>query len=189
MKINRSIWKRLAVVVMSLAMIGMPAMAQGTPFNSTVQTVALNYTVNETLSITVSGGPANFVPNGPGVATTTNIITVTPVWLINTGHLGVDIVGYFSSTHALSSTSGGSVNVNSVSAATTGTNSVGAVASFNQTVDGQTNAALLYHNSAPGTTNAANDVLTFTMSMSASTTGGLVPGIYTGTLNLVAQAN
>ena len=180
-----NLFRTAAALVMALALILMPSMLEASPNTTAAQTISLSYTINESLTLTLGATTATFAPNGPGNAASTSPFSLTAAWTLNSGRNAVDIVGYFSSTTALVSGSN-SVPTANVWTHQTGTNATADCSGSWSTVDGFANACLFFTNTTPGITGTGTVNVTLTLPANAT---NLNPGVYTGTLNVVAQAN
>jgi hypothetical protein len=157
--------------------------------NSNVASVALTYTLAESVTITATaaGGQVVF-DSTTGIG---NPITITETASLGPGHSSLFAVLYFSSSNALIGTAtSATIPTSAVSAAITGgtgitgncTHSIGSWS--NACGNGSTNT--IYQNNSPATgQTVATQTAVLTLSPSSATT----PDTYNGTINVVAMAN
>ena len=185
---------RTAVAVLAITFGASMASAQ---LNSGAQTIALNATLAESLTLSLSANTVNFtLTAGSNTNAGTTGVTATTKWVLKPGRTAVGVYAYFaSSTAALTGTASG-VNIPSsaFSIADTGAGSGGAGNSgalTNTVVFGAGNAGLQLAN--VGITGAnknasRTDAMTFNIDLSTGTLPQIPADTYTGTLNIQAQA-
>jgi hypothetical protein len=177
------------VAVLAVAIASLSLMASAQVVNSGPQTIALNATLAESLTLSLSANAVSFnlaagSANNPG----STGITATTAWVLKPGRTSVTVDAYFlSSTAALSD---GTNNI--PSSAFKISNNGGAFAPLTNTVAfGAANAGL---NLATVTITGTNKNFSRTdnMSFNIDLSGGSLPQLpastYTGTLNIQAQA-
>lgn len=176
---------RVAVIMMIIAAASSMASAQ--VLNSGAQAITLNATLNESLTLGLSGNSVNF-PLTSGSATNpgnTNI-TATTSWVLGSGRTAVGVYAYF--TDGASALSAGSNNIPS-SAFHIADNGGASLPLTNTVAYGGANAGLQLANVAITSANFAstrNDVMAFNIDLSSL--AQLPAANYTGTLNIQAQA-
>lgn len=168
--------------------------------NSNTQTVTLNASVAESLTIALGGvNTVNFtpVPGNPGNAGD-NAVSVTTTWVLRPGRTAVALYAHFGSSTAALVHQGacdpvtGCVDIPSA-AVEIGVNG-GALVPVNQTYAAAfttTGASLqLFNQSITGLNKNSNrtDVLTFNLNLSSAALQQLPSDDYVGTLTLQAQA-
>jgi len=188
MKFARKNCVRLAMVV--LAMVSATSLASAQALNSGAQTIALNATLSESLTLSLSANAVNFTLT-PGSATnagSTNI-TATTAWTLRPGRTAVGVFAYF--TAAASALTDGSGNNIPSSAFKIADNGGASTALTNSVTFSGANAGLQLANVAITGANrnsSRTDVMAFNIDLSAGTLPQLPAGTYTGTLNIQAQA-
>lgn len=185
---------RVAVIAVAMMFAVSTASAQ---LNSTAQPIALNATLGESLTLTLSANAVNFtLAAGSNTNAGTTGVTATTKWVLKPGRTAVGVYAYFaSSTAALTGTASGSTIPSSAfSIADTGAGSGGAGTSGALTSSvafGGTSAGLQLANVAITGTNknaSRTDAMTFNIDLSGGTLPQLPADTYTGTLNIQAQA-
>jgi hypothetical protein len=174
----------LALVVLSLASL---ASAQ---LNSGAQTINLNATLAESLTLSLSGNSVNFTL---AAGSTTNAgstnITATTAWVLKPGRTAVTVDAYFTDGAAALSDAAGD---NIPSSAFKVSNNGGPSNALTNTVAfGASNAGLRLRNTGiTGANKSATvtDVMAFNIDLSGGTLPQLPAATYTGTLNIQAQA-
>jgi hypothetical protein len=184
------------VVAVAVAMFFAASMASA-QLNSTAQPIALNATLAESLTLSLSANTVNFTLSaGSNTNAGSTGVTATTQWTLKPGRTAVGVYAYFaSSTAALTGTASGSTIPSSAfSIADTGAGSGGAGNSgaLTSTVAfGGGNAGLQLANVAITGTNknaSRTDAMTFNIDLSGGTLPQLPADTYTGTLNIQAQA-
>lgn len=175
---------RITVVALGLALA--TTMAAGQALNSGAQTIALNATLAESLTLSLSSHAVNFtLAAGSATNAGSTPITATTTWVLQPGRATVGVYAYFSSTTAL--TDGAGNNIPS-SAFFIADNAAPSTALTGNTPWG-TGTGLQMENVAISGTNRSSsqtDVMTFNINLSSL--AQLPAATYTGTLNVQAQA-
>lgn len=185
------------IAVVALAMTFVASMASAQVLDSGAQPIALNATLAESLTLSLSANAVNFTLSaGSAVNAGSTNITATTKWVLKPGRTAVGVYAYFgSSTAALTGTASG-VNIPSsaFSIADTGAGSGGAGTSgalTNTVVYGGATAGLRMANVAITGANknaSRTDQMAFNIDLSTGTLPQLPADTYTGTLNIQAQA-
>jgi hypothetical protein len=164
-------------------------LASAQVFNSGAQTINLSATLNESLTVSLSGNSVSF-PLTAGSATNpgSGTVTATTTWVLKPGRSAVTVNAYFlTATAALTD---GTNNIPS-SAFMISDNGAASTALTNSPVFGAANAGLVLRNTAITGANKSGTV-TDTMAFNIDLSGGTLPQLpastYTGTLNIQAQA-
>ncbi len=176
---------RIAAVAIMMTFAASLASAQ---LNSGAQTIALNANLTESLTVSLSANAVNFtLAAGSAVNPGSTNITATTAWVLKPGRTAVGVYAYFASA-AAALTDGAGNNIPS-SAFFIADNGGASTALTNTVAFGGANGGLLLANVAiTGVNKNANrtDVMAFNINL--STLGQLPANIYTGTLNIQAQA-
>jgi len=187
MKSNFIFFARLSVMALFLMIAGSVATAQ---VNSNTQTVTLTATLNESLTVNLSGNTVTFSMT-PGAANNAGntTITATTNWALNGGRNTVRLYAYFAAAAtALTNGAGGNIPSSAFKIAVNGGASNALV---NTVAFGGTTAGLQLFSQAITNANRVSnrsDTLGFTIDLSGGTLPTLAPGGYNGTLNIQAQA-
>src|SRR5262245_36956745 len=93
--------KLIQSTVVALAMMAAASMASAQALNSGAQTVALNATLNESLTLSLSANSVSFNLS-PGNATNagSSTVTATTSWVLKPGRNAVGVYAYFTSATA-----------------------------------------------------------------------------------------
>ena len=179
---QKQMWFALAAIALIMT-VTPPSKAQ---LNSGASPVALNATMAESLTVSLSAAAVNFalVPSGTVAGSTT--VGVTTTWALAPGRTNLALYAYFASATALNNGANiiptanflGNINAGAFSPYTGGT----APALF-----GGVNGKTVFTNALPvgGSGGTRVDTLGFQI----NTTGLSLPAlVYTGTLNIQAQA-
>jgi hypothetical protein len=173
--------KKILSMFAALLLVLVPA-SQATTVNSAVQTVALTMTIPESLTVSASPATINFTFNaGPGTATASGPVSVVTTWNLATGHTSLQVWSYFTSANALNGTAtplGTGSFFQAVNAGAAGACSVTGPFSTGNSCPQIANVA------TPGQTGTRTDSLVWSL----TGIGAAVPGSYTGTINIAAQA-
>ena len=179
---------RIAVVV--LAMTFAASMASAQAFNSGGQPIALNATLEESLTLSLSASAVTFAL---AVGSATNAgsapITATTSWVLKPGRTAVTVNAYFANA-AAALTDGAGDNI--PSSAVFIANNAGASTALTSTVAfGAANAG--YQMASVAITDAnknasRTDAMVFNIDLTGDTLPQLPAAVYTGTLNIQAQA-
>jgi hypothetical protein len=183
------------VKILCAAMAGF-AMALSTSLasaqlNSTAQTIALNATLAESLTVNLSANNVNFnLTAGSATNAGLGTVTATTKWTLAAGRKDVFVYAYFaSSTAALADTAGDDIPSSAFYIKDNGN----AAAALTSTIAGYggANAALQLEDVPITTANRSSsqqDVMTFNNDLSTGTLPQLPANTYTGTLNIQAAA-
>jgi hypothetical protein len=164
-------------------------MASAQALNSGAQTIALNATLAESLTLTLSGNAVNFTlaAGSPTNAGSTNI-TATTAWVLKPGRTAVGVYAYFA--NAAAALTDGTNNIPS-SAFFIADNAGPSTALTSTVAFGAANAGLVLANvPITGANKSANrtDNMAFNINLTGGTLPQLPASTYTGTLNIQAQA-
>jgi hypothetical protein len=177
---------RVAVIAMIIAAASSMALAQVK--DSGAQAITLNATLNESLTLGLSGNSVNFaLTSGSATNAGSTNITATTSWVLASGRTAVGVYAYFTDAAAALS-AGGSNNIPS-SAFHIADNGGASLPLINTVAYGAGNAGLQLANVAITSANFAstrNDVMAFNIDLSSL--AQLPAANYTGTLNIQAQA-
>jgi hypothetical protein len=185
---------RVAVIVVAMTFAVSTASAQ---LNSTAQPIALNATLAESLTLSLSANTVNFTLSaGSNTNAGSTGVTATTRWVLKPGRTAVGVYAYFASSAAAltGAASGATIPSSAFSIADTGAGSGGAGNSgaLTSTVAfGGGNAGLQLANVAITGTNknaSRTDAMTFNIDLSGGTLPQLPADTFTGTLNIQAQA-
>jgi hypothetical protein len=177
-------------VVLALAVAGASSLASAQALNSGAQGIAINATLNESLTLSLSANAVNFtLAAGSAANAGSTNITATTRWVLRPGRTALGVYAYFgSATAAL--TDGAGDNIPS-SAFKISDNS-GASTGLTTTVPfGAASAGLQLANvalTAANRNSSRTDVMAFNIDLSTGTLPQLPAAVYTGTLNIQAQA-
>jgi len=185
MKIGTKNWLRFGVMVMLVAASTTMAAAQ---LNSGAQPIALNATLGESLTLSLSANAVNFtLTSGSANNAGSTNITATTTWVLKPSRTAVGVYAYFAAA-ATALTDGSGDNI--PSSAFTIADNAGAPAPLVNTVPfGGALAGLQLANVAITNANRAGnrtDNMAYNINLTAL--GQLPAGTYTGTLNIQAQA-
>jgi hypothetical protein len=187
----KSATKNLTLVaVIALIIAASSSMASAQVLNSGAQTIALNATLAESLTLSLSGNAVNFtLAAGSATNAGSTNITATTTWVLKPSRTAVGVYAYFTSATAAltdgtnnipSSAFKISDNAGPSTALTTVTPYTGAVASGLQ-------LGTVAITNANRSGNRA-DAMAFNIDLSGGTLPQLPASTYTGTLNIQAQA-
>jgi hypothetical protein len=181
--------KRIVLVVAVALMIGFSTLASAQALNSGAQTINLNATLAESLTLSLDANAVNFtLAAGSATNNGTATITATTKWVLKPGRTAVGLFAYFSSTSALTGT-GGSVIPSSAFQISDNSGAYNALTAT--TVFNASNSGLQLRNTAITGTNknaTVTDAMKFNIDLSTGTLPQLPADTYTGTLNIQAQA-
>jgi hypothetical protein len=185
---------RGAVVALAIMLGASMASAQ---LNSGAQPIALNATLAESLTLSLSANAVNFTLSaGSNTNAGSTGVTATTKWVLQPGRTNVGVYAYFATTNALTGTASG-VNIPSsaFSIADTGAGSGGAGTSGalvnSVTYSGGNLSGLQLANvSITGANKNASrtDAMTFNIDLSTGALPQIPADVYKGTLNIQAQA-
>ena len=176
---------RIATVLLAMAVGSTMASAQ---LNSGAQTIALNATLAESLTLTLSANAVNFtLAAGSAANAGSTNVTATTAWVLQPGRTAVGVYAYFASS-AAALTDGAGDNIPSADFYIAD-NGGASTALTNTVAFGGANAGLLLANvpiTAANKSASRTDTMAFNINL--STLGQLPANTYTGTLNIQAQA-
>jgi hypothetical protein len=185
---------RGAVVALAIMLGASMASAQ---LNSGAQPIALNATLTESLTLTLSANIVNFTLSaGSNTNAGSTGVTATTKWILQPGRTAVGVYAYFATTNALTGTASG-VNIPSsaFSIADTGAGSGGAGTSGalvnSVTYSGGALSGLKLANvpiTGANKNASRTDAMTFNIDLSTGALPQIPADTYTGTLNIQAQA-
>lgn len=181
--------KLSTITAIALGLALATTMASAQALNSGAQTIALNATLAESLTLTLSGNAVNFTlaAGSPTNAGSTNI-TATTTWVLKPGRTTVGVYAYFA--NAAAALTDGTNNIPS-SAFFIADNAGPSTALTSTVAFGAANAGLQLANvPITGLNKSANrtDVMAFNINLTGGTLPQLPASVYTGTLNIQAQA-
>jgi hypothetical protein len=178
----------LRVVVTVLVVAFAASISSAQAINSGPQPIALNATLTETLTVTLTANAVNFTLT-PGAATnagSTNI-TATTAWVLKPGRTAVGVYAYFA--NAASALNDGAGNNIPSSAFSISDNGGAATALTNSVAFSGANAGLQLANVAiTGANKTSNRTDAMAFNINLTTLPQLPAGTYIGTLNIQAQA-
>jgi hypothetical protein len=153
--------------------------------NSNTQSITLNATLGETLTIAASPATVSFTLVAGGTAVGTPTVNVTTTWVLGS-RTAVNLYGYFASTTAALTGTGGNIPTSEV----LGSVNSGAYNAFTGTVAlGTAGAGLdLFTQTITAANKSGNRSDTLTLEINLTAQPQLPAGSYTGTLTLQAQA-
>jgi hypothetical protein len=178
------------VAVVAVVMVFAVSMASAQALNSLAQPIALNATLTESLTVSLSANSVNFnLAAGSATNAGSTGVTATTTWALASGRTSVGVYAYFGSS-AAALTDGAGNNIPS-SAFSIADNAGPAAALTNTVAFGGATAGLQLANVTITNANRAgsrNDAMTFNINLSGGTLPLLPAATYTGTLNIQAQA-
>src|SRR5215467_10784864 len=177
---------RIGVVALSVALATSLASAQAA--NSGAQTIALNATLAESLTLSLSANSVNFtLAAGSAANAGSTNITATTSWVLKPGRTAVGVYAYFGNA-AAALTDGAGNNIPS-SAFFISDNGGASTALTNTVAFGGANAGLQLANVAiTGANKNANRTDAMVFNINLTTLPQLPAAAYTGVLNIQAQA-
>jgi hypothetical protein len=177
-------------VVLAVLIVGLASLASAQVLNSAAQTINLSATLNESLTVSLSGNSVTF-PLTAGSTTNPGStgITATTSWILKPTRTAVTVDAYFAdATAALTDGGGNNIPSSAFKIADNG----GASNALTSTVAfGAANGGLRLRNTTINGTNkvsSATDAMAFNIDLSGGTLPTLPAGTYSGTLNIQAQA-
>jgi hypothetical protein len=178
------------VAMIALIIAAASALASAQVINSGAQTISLSATLNESLTLSLSGNAVTFnlTPGSAANAGSTNI-TATTSWVLKPGRTAVGVYAYFTAA-ATALNDGGGNNIPS-SAFFIADNAGPSTALTTTGPFGGALAGLQLANVAITGANRASsrtDVMAFNINLTGGTLPQLPASTYTGTLNIQAQA-
>lgn len=180
--------KLTRLLAVALLAVGATSLASAQALNSGASPIALNATLAESLTLSLTANAVNF-PLAAGTAAnpgSTNI-TATTTWVLKSTRTAVGVYAYFTAA-ASALTDGAGDNIPS-SAFTIANNGGAATALTNTVAFGGATAGLQLENIAITAANRSgtkNDIMAFNINL--TTLPQLPAATYTGTLNIQAQA-
>lgn len=179
---------RIGVIALGIAFATTMASAQ--VLNSGAQTIALNATLAESLTLNLSANAVNFTLTAGSAANagSTNI-TATTAWVLKPGRTAVGVYAYFANA-AAALTDGAGNNIPS-SAFFIADNAGPSTALTSTVAFGAANGGMQLANVAITGANknaSRTDVMAFNINLTGGTLPQLPAATYTGTLNIQAQA-
>ncbi len=179
---------RITAVALGLALATSMAAAQ--VLDSNAQTIALNATLAESFTVSLSASAVNFtLAAGTAANPGSTNITATTTWVLGPGRTSVGVNAYFANA-AAALTDGAGHNIPS-SAFFIANNAGASTALTNTVAFGAANGGLQLTNVAiTGANQSASqsDVMAFNINLTGGTLPQLPAATYTGTLNIQAQA-
>ncbi|MGB8012498.1 MAG: hypothetical protein WCF68_12855 [Terriglobales bacterium] len=182
--------KLIGIATVMLAMTLAATVASAQALNSGAAPIALNATLGESLTLSLSAATVNFtLAAGSATNAGSTNITATTAWTLKPGRSAVGVYAYFaSSTAAL--TDGAGDNIPS-SAFFIADNAGASTALTNTVAFGGATAGLQLANvtiTAANRSASRTDVMAYNINLTGGTLPQLPAGTYTGTLNIQAQA-
>jgi hypothetical protein len=187
----QSLRKYATLAAVLICFTGLRAtVASAQVLNSGAQTIALNATLAESLTVGLSANAVSFtLATGSATNAGSTNITATTTWALKSSRSAVRVYAYFAnSTSAL--TDGAGNNIPS-SAFFIADNAGPSTALTNTVAFGGANAGLQLANVTITNANRAGnrtDAMAFNINLTGGTLPQLPAGSYTGTLNIQAQA-
>lgn len=178
---------RITGIALGLALATTMASAQA--LNSGAQTIALNATLAESLTLTLSGNAVNFtLAAGSAANAGSTNITATTTWVLKPGRTAVGVYAYFA--NAAAALTDGTNNIPSsaffIADNAGASTALTAATPFNAALSGLqlANVAITGANKSASRT----DNMAFNINLSGGTLPQLPASTYLGTLNIQAQA-
>jgi len=179
---------RIGAIALGLALATTMASAQA--INSGAQTIALNATLAESLTLSLSANSVNFtLAAGSAANAGSTNITATTAWVLKPGRTAVGVYAYFANA-ASALTDGAGDNIPS-SAFFIADNAGPSTALTSTVAFGAANGGMQLANVAITGANknsSRTDVMAFNINLTGGTLPQLPAATYTGTLNIQAQA-
>jgi hypothetical protein len=178
---------RIGALALGMALT---TMASAQAINSGAQTIALNATLAESLTLSLSANSVNFtLAAGSAANAGSTNITATTAWVLKPGRTAVGVYAYFANA-AQALTDGAGDNI--PSSAFFISDNAGASTALTSTVAfGAANGGMQLANVAITGANknsSRTDVMAFNINLTGGTLPQLPAATYTGTLNIQAQA-
>jgi hypothetical protein len=183
--------KKAIIAIATLALImGFSSLAPAQALDSGAKTIALNATLNESLTLNLSASSVNFALAAGNASNAGSAnVTATTKWVLKPGRTAVAVYAYFTSA-TVALTDGGGNNI-PASAFSIADNSGAATALTAVTPYNAGASGLRLENVTITGTNKSSQVtdnMAFNIDLSGGTLPQLPAGTYTGTLNIQAQA-
>jgi len=179
---------RIGAIALGLALATTMASAQAA--NSGAQTIALNATLAESLTLSLSANAVNFtLAAGSAANAGSTNITATTTWVLKPGRTAVGVYAYFASA-AAALTDGAGNNIPS-SAFFISDNAGPSTALTSATAFNAANTGMQLANvtiNGGNKNSSRTDVMAFNINLTGGTLPQLPAATYTGTLNIQAQA-
>jgi len=179
---------RIGAIALGIALATTMASAQA--INSGAQTIALNATLAESLTLSLSANSVNFtLAAGSAANAGSTNITATTAWVLKPGRTAVGVYAYFANA-ASALTDGAGYNIPS-SAFFISDNAGPSTALTSTIAFGAANGGMQLANVAITGANknsSRTDLMAFNINLSGGTLPQLPAATYTGTLNIQAQA-
>lgn len=180
--------KKTILAAVAVVMLGFSTFASAAALDSGAQTINLNATLNESLTLSLSGNAVDFtLAAGAAANAGSTPITATTKWVLKPGRTAVTVNAYF--TSATAALTDGTNNI--PSSAFSIKNNAAAAAPLTNTVAYATGSGLRLENvaiTAANRNSSSTDAMSFNIDLSGGTLPQLPAGTYTGTLNIQAQA-
>ena len=178
------------LVAIAVVVAGFASFASAQALNSGAQAIAINATLTESLTLSLSANAVNFtLAAGSAANAGSTNITATTTWVLKPGRTAVGVYAYFGSA-AAALTDGAGDNI--PSSAFKISDNAGASTGLTVTEPfGAATAGLQLANVAITAANRASnrtDLMAFNIDLSTGTLPQLPAAVYTGTLNIQAQA-
>lgn len=178
------------IAIVGLGMLLAATMASAQALNSGAQAITLNANLQESLTLALSANAVNFTlaAGSANNAGSTNI-TATTTWVLKPGRTAVGVYAYFA--NAAQALGDGAGDFIPSSAFFIADNAGASTALTNTVAFGGANGGLQLANVAiTGTNKSASrtDIMAFNINLSGGTLPQLPANLYTGTLNIQAQA-
>jgi hypothetical protein len=183
--------KKAIIAIATLALImGFSSLAPAQALDSGAKAIALNATLNESLTLNLSASSVNFALAAGNASNAGSAnVTATTKWVLKPGRTAVAVYAYFTSA-TVALTDGGGNNI-PASAFSIADNSGAATALTAVTPYNAGASGLRLENVTITGTNKSSQVtdnMAFNIDLSGGTLPQLPAGTYTGTLNIQAQA-
>ena len=190
MKFASASYRLARLAVIALFLTGIASLASAQALNSGAQAIAINATLTESLTLSLSANAVNFTLTAGSAANAGSAnITATTSWVLRPGRTAVGVYAYFGSA-AAALTDGAGNNIPS-SAFRISDNAGPSTALTASAPFGAANAGLQLANVAVTAANrhsSRTDLMAFNIDLSTGTLPQLPAAVYTGTLNIQAQA-
>jgi len=174
--------------------LGLATMASAQALNSGAQTITLNATLAESLTLSLSANNVSFtLAAGSAANAGSTNVTATTSWVLKPGRTAVGVYAYFASaTAALTDGAGDNIPSSAFFIADNAGPSTALTSSAANTAGfGAAAAGLQLANVAVTGANknsSRTDVMAFNINLTGGTLAQLPAATYTGTLNIQAQA-
>jgi hypothetical protein len=190
MSSRKKVFSLKLISVVAVLTLTMPAAI--CQLNSNTASVALKATLGESLTVAATPSTVSIPLVSGGTATGTSPVAITTTWVLSASRTAVTLVGYFSS--ATAALTNGAATPDNIPASevlgqmTTGTPT--SFTAFTQTTPlGAAGAGLtLFSQALSGTNRTANRTDNLNLEINLAGQPQLPAGVYTGTLNIQAQA-